>query len=113
MTAILLRGLFAAIGFWAATFVVSGLRFDKALTLVMAGLVLGVVNAIVRPLLVVLTLPITILTLGLFLLVINAATVALVAWLIPGMRLDGFWSACATAIVVSVVSWLGGALART
>ena len=112
MTGILLRGLFAAIGFWAATFVISGVRFDKAGTLIIAGLVLGLVNAFVRPLLVVLTLPITILTLGLFLLVDNAATVALVAWLIPGMRIDGFWAACGTAIVVSVVSWIGGALAR-
>lgn len=112
MTAILLRGAFAAIGFWAATFIVAGLRFDKPTTLIIAGLVLGLVNAFIRPLLVVLTLPITILTLGLFLLVINAATVGLVAWLIPGMHLDGFWSACATAIVVSVISWLGGTLAR-
>jgi putative membrane protein len=112
MVGILLRGAFAAIGLWVATFFVGGLHFEKPSTLVLAGLVLGVVNAFLRPLLVVLTLPITLVTLGLFLLVINAAMVGLVAWLMPGMRVDGFWSALATAIIVSLVGWLGAALAR-
>jgi putative membrane protein len=112
MVGILLRGAFAAIGLWVATFFVGGLHFDKPATLVIAGLVLGVVNAFLRPLLVVLTLPITLVTLGLFLLVINAAMVALVAWLMPGMRVDGFWSALATAIIVSLIGWVGAVLAR-
>ena len=112
MLGILLRGTFAAIGLWVATFFVTGLRFDQPSTLIIAGLVLGIVNALLRPLLVVLTLPITLLTLGLFLLVINAAMVALVAWLMPGMRLDGFWAALGTAIIVSLVGWIGAALAR-
>jgi len=112
MPGILLRGLFAALGLWIATRFVTGLHFDAPLTIVIAGLVLGVVNAILRPILVILTLPITIVTLGLFLLVINAAMVALVAKLLPGMHVAGFWSALGTAIVVSVVGWVGGALAR-
>jgi putative membrane protein len=112
MLGILLRGAFAAIGLWVATFFIAGLHFDRPSTLVLAGLVLGVVNALLRPVLVVLTLPITLVTLGLFLLVINAAMVGLVAWLMPGMRVDSFWSALATAIIVSIVGWLGGALAR-
>jgi putative membrane protein len=74
--------------------------------------VLGFVNAILRPILVILTLPITIVTLGLFLLVINAAMVALVATLLHGMRVDGFLAALGTALIVSVVGWIGGALAR-
>ena len=112
MTGILLRGAFAAIGLWVATFFVSGLHFDKPATLVLAGLVLGLVNALLRPLLVVLTLPITLVTFGLFLLVINAAMVGLVAWLMPGMGIDGFGAALGTAIIVSIIGWIGAALAR-
>ena len=111
MNGILLRGAFAAIGLWVATFFVGGLHFDKPATLIIAGLVLGLVNALLRPLLVVLTLPITLLTLGLFLLVINAAMVGLVAWLMPGMQIDGFVAALATAIIVSLVGWVGAVLA--
>jgi putative membrane protein len=112
MNAILMRGAFAAIGFWVATYFIGGLRFDNATTLILAGVALGLINAFVRPLFILLTLPITVVTLGLFLLVINAAMVGLVAWLLPGMRLEGFWAALATSLVVSVVSWIGGALAR-
>jgi len=112
MQGILLRGTFAALGLWVATFFVGGLSFTTPATLVVAGLLLGVVNALVRPVLVVLTLPITLVTLGLFLLVINAAMVALVAWLMPGMHVASFGSALATAIIVSLVSWVGAALAR-
>jgi putative membrane protein len=112
MHGILLRGAFAAIGLWVATLIVTGLSFDRPVTLILAGLVLGLVNAFLRPLLVILTLPITLVTLGLFLLVINAAMVGLVAWLLPGMRLASFWAALGTAIVVSVVGWVGAALAR-
>src|SRR3974390_1879914 len=112
MVGILLRGAFAAIGLWVATVLVTGLGFDRPATLLIAGLVLGFVNAVLRPLLVLLTLPITIVTLGLFLLVINAAMVGFVAWLLPGMQVAGFWPALATAIIVGVVGWLGDALAR-
>ena len=112
MQGILLRGAFAAIGLWIATFFVTGLHFSRPATLLIAGLVLGLVNAFLRPVLVVLTLPITLVTLGLFLLVINAAMIALVAWLMPGMHVDGFGPALATAIIVSVVGWVGAALAR-
>jgi putative membrane protein len=72
----------------------------------MAALLLGFVNAVVRPLLIFFTLPITILTLGLFLLVINAAMLGLVAAMLDRFAISGFWSALAGAIVVSLVSWL-------
>lgn len=111
MMGIVLRGVFAAVGLWVATFFVTGLRFDKLESLIIAGLVLGLVNALVRPVLVLLTLPITIVTLGLFLLVINAGMVAFVAWLLPGMKLASFGAALGTAIIVGVVGWIGGALA--
>jgi putative membrane protein len=77
------------------------------MTLILAGILLGVVNAIVRPVAILLTLPVTILTLGLFLAVINAGMVALVAWLLPGMHIAGFGAAFWTALIVSVVSIVG------
>jgi putative membrane protein len=75
--------------------------------LILAGLLLGIVNSIVRPIAIVLTLPMTIVTLGLFLLVINAGMVALVAWMLPGMHVAGFWAAFWAAVVVSLVSMVG------
>ena len=108
MTGFVLRAVISAIGLWIATRGVSGIRIDNPGTLVLAGLLLGVVNAIVRPVLVVLTLPITIVSLGFFLLVVNAAMVALVAWMLPGFHIyGGFWSAFATALIVWVTGWLG------
>lgn len=108
MTGFVLRALISAVGLWIATRWVSGIRIDSAGTLVFAGLLLGVVNAIVRPVLIILTLPITILSLGLFLLVVNTAMVALVAWLVPGFHIyGGFWSAFATALIVWITGWTG------
>ena len=110
MNSFLLRAAFAAIGHWLASLVVDGLRFESPWTLLGAGLLLGVVNAVVRPLAVVLTFPLTLVTLGLFLLVINAAMVGLVAWFLPGMQVAGFWPALFASLVVAVVSWVGHAL---
>ena len=108
MTGFVLRALVSAIGLWIATRWVSGIRIDNAGTLVLAGVLLGLVNAVVRPVLVILTLPITILSLGLFLLVVNTAMVALVAWMLPGFHIyGGFWSAFATALIVWIIGWLG------
>ena len=108
MTRFIIRALISAIGLWIATRWIAGIRIDNAGTLVLAGLLLGVVNAIVRPVLVILTLPITILSLGFFLLIVNAAMVALVAWVLPGFHIyGGFWSAFATALVVWIIGWLG------
>ncbi len=106
MTGFILRALIAALGLWLATEWVNGVSIDGPGTLVIAGLLLGVVNAIVRPLTVILTFPITIVTLGLFLLVVNAAMVALVAWLLPGFNLAGFWPAFWTALIVSLTGWV-------
>jgi len=111
MTGFVLRALITAIGLWIATRWVSGIRIDDATTLVLAGLLLGVINAIVRPIVILLTLPITVLTLGLFLLVVNAGMVALVAWLLPGFHIfGGFGSAFGTAIIVWITGWIGSTL---
>ena len=111
MTGFFLRALISAIGLWIATRWVPGIRIDSAGTLVLAGILLGAVNAIVRPILIILTLPITILSLGLFLLVVNTAMVALVALILPGFHIyGGFWSAFLTWLIVWITGWLGSLL---
>ena len=107
MIGFIYRAVIAAVGLWIATRLVSGIHIEGTATLLLAGVLLGVVNAIVRPIAVVLTFPITLLTLGLFLLVVNAAMVGLVALLLPGFDIDGFWSALLAALIVSVTGWLG------
>lgn len=106
MLGFLLRLLIGALGLWLASELVPGVVVQGAWTLLGAALLLGIVNAIVRPLLVILTLPITVVTLGLFLLVINAATLGLVAWMLDNFTIAGFWPALFGAIVVSVTGWL-------
>ena len=111
MTGFILRACITALGLWLATRLVSGIRIDDPSTIVLAGVLLGVVNAIVRPVAIILTLPLTILTLGFFLLVVNTAMVGLVAWMLPGFHIyGGFWSAFATAVVVGVTGWIGSSL---
>jgi putative membrane protein len=101
------RAIVVALGLWLATAWVHGVYIDSPATLLLAGVLLGIVNSIIRPIAVLLTLPMTVLTLGLFLLVINAGMVALVAWMLPGMHLAGFWSAFWTALLVSLTSMVG------
>jgi putative membrane protein len=110
MTSFILRALIAALGLWLATEWVAGISVNSPSTLILAALLLGIVNAIVRPLAILLTLPLTLVTLGFFLLVVNAAMVGLVAAFLPGMAIQGFWAAFWTAILVSVVSWIGNAM---
>ena len=107
MVGFILRGLVAALGLWAATEMLSGFNIDSATTLILAGLLLGLVNAIVRPFALLLSLPALIFTLGLFLLVVNAAMLGLVALLLPGFHITGFWTAVGGAIIVSIISWVG------
>jgi len=109
MTGFVLRAAITAIGLWIATQVVTGVHFDSPAALLIAAVVLGLVNAIVKPVAFILTLPVTILTLGLFLFVLNAAMVALAAWLVPGFHVLSFRAALLTAIIVWIVSWIGHA----
>ena len=107
MKQFLLRAAVAAFGLWVASRVVPGIAIEGAGTLAGAALLLGVVNAFVRPVLVVLTLPITILTLGLFLFIVNAAMFGLVAYLLTGFHIAGFPPALIGSLLVSFISWLG------
>jgi len=106
MRGFLLRLLIAAFGLWVASRLVPGVEIEGGWTLVFAAFWLGIVNALVRPLLVIFTLPLTLLTLGLFLFVVNAAMFGLTAALLEGFRVSGFFAALFGAIVVSIVSWL-------
>lgn len=107
MDRFLVRALMAALGLWLADTLISGISFDSAAWLLTSAVVLGVINAIVRPLALILTLPITQVTLGLFILVLNAGMLGLASWLLPGFHVAGFWPAFWGAIVVSLVSGLG------
>ena len=89
MVGFLLRAAITALGLWVASEILSGLTFDSTAKLIVAAIMLGIVNAFVRPLAFILTLPITVVTLGLFLLVLNAGMVALVAWIVPGFQVVG------------------------
>ena len=104
------RTFITAFALWAATQIVPGIEVHGVLRLLVAALVFGLVNAFVRPVLVLLSLPLTIVTLGLFLLVVNAAMLGLTSWLVPGFEVDGFWPALWGAVVVSVMSWAAARL---
>jgi putative membrane protein len=110
MIGFLLRAAIVALGLWVATRIFSGLTFDQPSSLIAAALLLGIVNAVVRPIAILLTLPLTLLTLGVFLLVVNAAMVGLVALMLGGVHINGFWTAVGTAIIVSITSWIGSGL---
>lgn len=102
--------LAAAVGFWIAARLVHGVHVHGTVSLLLAGAVLGILNALVRPILTLLTLPLTILTLGLFLFVINGITVWLVTVIIHGVQIPGPWAAILTALVISVTVWLANML---
>lgn len=109
MTGFLVRMTITAVGLWTAASLVDGIQISSTSTLLWAALWLGVVNAVVRPIAVILTFPFTLITLGLFLWVINAGMIGLVAWLLDGVSIAGFGSALLGAIIVSFTGWLGNA----
>jgi putative membrane protein len=102
----LLRVVINAVAIYLAAAIVPGIVITGFLAAGGAGLVLGVVNAIVRPVLLVLTLPVTLLTLGLFLFVLNGLCLWLTSLIVTGFEVHGFWAAVLGALVVSFVSWV-------
>jgi len=113
MRGFILRMLICAAGLWVASETVPGLHIEGVGALFVAALLLGMVNALVRPLVVLLTLPLTLVTLGLFLLVINALMLALVAALMKRFALDGFVPALLGSLVVSITAWLASSFVGT
>jgi putative membrane protein len=106
MRGFFLRMLITALGLWLASEIVPRFYFSGMGTLLAAALLLGIVNGVIRPVLIVLTFPITIFTLGLFLVVINAAMVGLVAWLLKGFAVGGFGPALLGSLIISITSWI-------
>jgi putative membrane protein len=104
----LLHWLITAVALYVAAQVLAGVSVASWTSLAIGALLIGLVNAFVRPVLTILTLPITILTLGLFYLVVNGLAFALAAWFVPGFNVASFGSAILGALVVSIVSWLLG-----
>ena len=95
-----------AAALWVAAQLVSGFVITGVTPLILAALVLGLINAIVRPILLILTLPLTLLTLGLFLFVLNAFCIWLTSRLVPGFEVHTFLAAVLGALVISLVSWI-------
>ena len=93
-----------AMSLWVASLLFRGLKFDDATSLVVSALLLGFANAVIKPLLIVLTLPLTLVTFGLFVLVINALMILLVARLVKGFRVSSFWTAFFAGVFISVLS---------
>jgi putative membrane protein len=108
----LIHCLVVAVALWVTAYVVPGVTFTSWLSLGIAALVLGLINASVKPILVILTLPITILTLGLFYLVVNGLAFGLAAALVPGFEISSAFSAILGALVTSIVSWFIGMFTR-
>ena len=106
MLGFILRTVIIGLGLWLAAYLVPGVSATSNGALIWAAIALGLINAFVRPLLVVITFPFTVLTLGLFLLLLNAAMLNLAGWFVDGFDVVGFWDAVFGAIVVSLVSAL-------
>jgi putative membrane protein len=92
---------------WAADGLWDGVRIDGLAAFLIGGAVLGIANAVLKPLLAILTLPLIIVTLGFFYLVINIAMVALAEWIAPDFSIDGFWTYVGTVVVIWAVNWIG------
>ena len=115
MMQFILRALAAALGFWLASRLIGGLHVESVISLIEAGVVLGLLNAVVRPILVVLTLPLSIMTLGLFLFVVNGLMVLLVGWVLhqfhdSSYQVHGLIPAILTTVIIWIVSLIGDTL---
>ena len=106
MQGFVLRMLVTAVGLALAAWIVPGITVSGPGTLLLAALLMGIVNGLVRPIVILLTLPLTVVTFGLFLLVVNAGMFGFVAWLLGGFAVNGFFPALCGWIIVSVFAWL-------
>jgi putative membrane protein len=108
----LARLIISTLAVMVTSFLLPGVHIDSALTAVLVAFVLSLLNAVIKPLLVLLTIPITIFTLGLFLLVINALIIQLASWMVPGFTIGGFWSAFFFSIVLSIITAIMDSMAK-
>jgi Predicted membrane protein len=108
----IIKVLVTALAVYLATYFISGVHVTDNKTILIVALVLALLNTFIKPILVILTIPITIVTLGLFLLVINALMVKWAAVLVKGFTVDGWWPALLVSLIVTVVSYILGSLAE-
>ena len=108
MKRFLIHWLVIALALWVTAYILPGVNFDSTTALAIAAIVLGLINAVIRPILTILTLPITILTLGLFYLLVNGFVFFLASKIVPGFEVAGFWWAVLGAFVVGLISWFVG-----
>jgi putative membrane protein len=99
-----------AAALWIADALFSGVRIHGWWAYIIGAAVLGIANSVIKPVLTLITLPLVILTLGLFLLVINIAMIALAEWIAPNFSIDGFWTYVGTVVIVWLVNWIGHSL---
>jgi len=109
---LIIRWILNTLALFLVVKIVPGFFYRDWITLAIAAAVLGLLNAIIRPILFVLTLPLTVVTLGLFLLVLNAIMLELTAWLVPGFDINGFGWAMVGALVLSIVSLVTGRIGK-
>jgi putative membrane protein len=104
LTEFLAHCAITALSLWLASFIFRGISFSSKKMLFVASILLGLVNGIIRPIVIILTIPLTLVTFGLFLLVINALMMLLVAAIVPGFKVSGFWTAFFASIFVTLLS---------
>src|SRR6201988_4029074 len=109
MTGFFLRLLITALGRWVADRLLPGIAITGTGSLIISALLLGIVNAVIRPIILILTLPLTVITLGFFVLIVNGISLGIAAWLVPGFHITGLWSATIGAIIVGLTSWAASA----
>lgn len=112
MVAFLIRWFITTLAVFVAAFMINGIQYDSFAALLGASLLLGIINAFVRPILLLLSFPFILVTMGLFIFVINALLLRLVSAMIPSFHVEGFWSAFFGAILISLVSWILSAFFR-
>lgn len=105
---VLIRWLITTLAVWVAVELAPGLDYDRWQTLVIAALVLGILNTFIKPLLTLISIPLIIITLGLFLIIINAVLLKCTAWLVPGFLVANWLSAFAGSIIISIVTFFFG-----
>ncbi len=113
MNNLIVRLLLSALAVFVCAVILPGAEVDGFLIALVVAAVLAILNVLVKPLLVLLTIPITILTLGLFLLVINTLLILMVDWLVPGFSVDGFWWALLFSVLLSVINAVFGGLQKS
>ena len=109
MRGFVVRLLITALGLWVADRLLHGITITGTGALIISALLLGIVNAVIRPIILILTLPLTVVTLGFFVFIVNGISLAIAAALVPGFDVQGLWSATIGAVIVGITGWAASA----